>query len=195
MRKWIFAFITALLCFMQSEQAFSQTPLPWQGGGQQQQQSSQSQDSSLHSVNGVPLFIDGTQTKTKPKSLSPELLDQVRNVTTLGDALKILGPAYAAPDDNLHIAHWHFQNGTMLTLWPQGGETLNDTVSVYPRPDCGVPASQCNDLVLGRKPGAAQQHKRGGGGNTGSGNSGGSNSNSGSPMSFVSPLMKMIPGR
>lgn len=189
MRKWIVVFMTALPCLVQSEQAFSQTPLPWQGGQQQQQPSSQSQDNSLHSVNGVPLFIDGTQTKTKPKALSPDMLNQVRNVATLGDALKILGPAYVAPDDNLHIAHWHFQDGSMLTLWPQGGEALNDTVSVSPRPDCGVPASQCNDLVLNRKSGTTQQHKRGGGNSNGGGSGG-----SGSPMSFISPLMKMIPG-
>jgi hypothetical protein len=168
------------------QQAMSQTPLPWQTG-QQQSPSPQPQDNSLHSINGVPLFIDGAQTKAKPATLSLNLLDQARNVTTLGDALKILGPAYVASDDNLHIAHWNFQDGTMLTLWPQGGEALNDSVSISPRPDCGVAPNDCNDLVLNRKAGGAkQQHKRGGG----NGSSGGS-----SPMSLISPLMKMMPGR
>ena len=39
----------------------------------------------------------------------------------------------------------------MLTLWPRGGEALNDTVSLRPRPDCNVPANQCQDLILDRK--------------------------------------------
>lgn len=144
-------------------------------------------DGSLHSVNGVPLYIDGTETSTVPAPLSPTLIDQVKSVTTLGDALRILGPAYTAPDDSLHIAHWHFQNGYMLTLWPQGGESLDDTVSVAPRPDCGVPAAQCNDLVLSRKKSQQQkkQHGSSGGSSSGGGMMGGGSS-------LISPLMKMI---
>lgn len=180
--------VTASLFLLSATSAFSQSLLPWQTGNssQQSQSSSQSaQDPSLHSVGGVPLYIDGAKAKTKPAALSPGLLDQVRGVSTLGDALRILGPAYVAADDNLHIYHWNFQDGQMLTLWPQGGEGLTDTVSVSPRPDCGVSANECKDLVLNRKAGK-QQHKRSGG------SSGSSSGGSGSPMSFLSPLMRMV---
>jgi hypothetical protein len=109
----------------------------------------------LHSINGVPLYIDGAQSGSQQVALSPVLIDQAKTVTTLGDALRILGPAYVTPGDSMHIAHWHFQNGAMVTLWPQGGEALADPVSLRPRPDCGVPANQCMDLILDRKKGTA----------------------------------------
>jgi hypothetical protein len=189
--------VTASLFLLSATSAFSQSPLPWQTGNssQQSQSSSQSaQDPSLHSVSGVPLYIDGAKAKTKPAPLSPGLLDQVRGVSTLADALRILGPAYVAADDNLHIYHWNFQDGQMLTLWPQGGEGLTDTVSVSPRPDCGVSANECKDLVLNCKAGK-QQHKHGSGSSSSGGGSGSGGGGGGSPMSFLSPLMKMVGGR
>ena len=155
------------------------------------------QENALHTVSGMPLFIDGTHSKTPLIPLSPALLDPIKKVTTLADALRILGPAYIAPDDKLHIPHWHFQNGMMLTLWPQGGETLDDTVSVTPRPDCGVPAAQCTDLVLNRTPSMTQPPKRSGGssgsGGGAGGSGGGGNSGGAGSSSLVPSLMKMLP--
>jgi hypothetical protein len=70
----------------------------------------------------------------------------------------------------------------MLTLWPQGGEALTDSVSVTPRPDCGVPSEQCKDLVLNRKKGSGGGHH---GGGSGSGGGGGSSS-------MLSPFMHVM---
>ena len=104
----------------------------------------------LHAIDGIPLYIDGAQSGTAQLTLSPALLEQAKSVSTLGDALRILGPAYIAPDDRLRFTHWRFQNGFKLTLWPQGGEALNDTIVIFPRADCGVSASVCKDLMMAR---------------------------------------------
>jgi hypothetical protein len=110
------------------------------------------QNRGLHTVDGVvPLYVDGGESSPSAPTLSPALLAQVRTASNLGDALRTLGPAYASPNDPLRIPRWHFSDGTTLTLWPRGGETLADAVSVYPHPNCNMPAYACKDLVLGRE--------------------------------------------
>src|SRR5262249_14803488 len=88
--------------------------------------------------------------------LSPTLLAQAKTASTFGDALRMLGPAYVARNDATHTIRWHFGDGSTLTPWPQGGETLSDAVSIYPNPACKKSSVSCTDLILGRRVSTAE---------------------------------------
>lgn len=106
----------------------------------------------LHTVDGaVPFYIEGAVAKTKPPEQSPDLIDEARTMKNLGDALRVLGPAYVAANDPMQLAVWNFSNGETLILWPRGGERLSDAVHIFPNPNCRMHARECKELVLGRQ--------------------------------------------
>jgi hypothetical protein len=107
----------------------------------------------MHTIGGtVPLYVDGNVSQSPRPALSPALIAQVKSTANLGDALRVLGPAYMAAGDSYGVARWYFSDNTTLTLWPQGGETVSDVVTVHPHPNCGTNFKDCKVLVLSREP-------------------------------------------
>jgi hypothetical protein len=86
-------------------------------------------DPSLRLLQGVPFVVDGSQTEKLPKKLPIELFDKIQYVRTLGEVLKILGPAYRRYGDSVGIAYWYFDNDRILSILPgTTGTSLSDEV-------------------------------------------------------------------